>query len=100
MYPEIIGWLDHWLNLIHYMNYLPKTGSKHSLYTWLPSGMNARIYRNEACTLNNYTQSNIHTQSTAFPTLLHMGYHTITDHIQFDKTKCAMAQSWTAFDLT
>ena len=58
---EILAWLDHWLNLVHYMNYLPKTGSKHSLYLWLPNGMDAGMYMNEACTLIDYTQSTIWT---------------------------------------
>ena len=68
------------------MNYLPKPDSKHSLYSWLPSGMNAGIYTNEACTLIDYTQLTICAESRVFPTLLHMGYHTITDDIQFDMT--------------
>ena len=27
---EILAWLDHWLNLVDYMNYLQETGSKHA----------------------------------------------------------------------
>ena len=38
------------------LHYLPITGSRHSLYLWLPSGMNAGISMNEACTHINYTQ--------------------------------------------
>ena len=56
---EILAWLDHWLNLVDYMNYLPETGSKHSLHSWLPSVMNSGIYMSEACTLINYTQPTI-----------------------------------------
>ena len=65
-----------------------KKGSKHSLYSWLPSGMNAEIYRNEACTLIDYTQSTISTCIRVFCTLFHVGYHTIMDHIQFDMMEC------------
>ena len=83
-FQEILAWLDHWLNLVHYMSYLPKIGSKHSLYSWLPSGVNAAIYMTEACTHIDYTQSIICTQSREFPTLLHVGYHAIMDCIQFD----------------
>ena len=82
------------------MNCLPKTGSKHSLYSWLPSGMNTGIYTNEARTLINYTQFTICTQSRAFSTLFNLEYHAIMDHIQFDMTQCVTTQSWITFDFT
>ena len=66
------------------MNYLLKTGSKHGLYWWLPSGMNSGIYMNEACTIIDYALTTIGTQSRKFPTLIHVGYHAIMDCIQFD----------------
>ena len=50
----ILTWLDHGLNLGHLQKYLPKTGSKHGLDSWLPSWINAGIYANEACTLFDY----------------------------------------------
>ena len=56
---EILAWPDHWLNLVHYMKYLPKAGFKHHIYLWLPCGMNAGFYMNEAYTLIDYTQSTI-----------------------------------------
>ena len=85
---EILPWLDHWLDLVHYMNHLPKTGT-HSLYLWLLVQMNARIYTNETCTLIDYTQSTICTGCRAFP---YVGYHTITDHIRFDMMECVTMQ--------
>ena len=37
---EILAWLDHWLNLVHYMNYLPKIGSKIAyIHDYLVGGM-------------------------------------------------------------
>ena len=54
--------LDHWLSLVHYTNYQPIMGPKHSLYLWLHNVMNAQIYMNVVCTLIAYTQSTIHTQ--------------------------------------
>ena len=59
------------VNLVHYMNYLPKAGSKHSLYSWLPTRMNAGIYMNEACTPIDYTQS-----YSWLPSGMNAGIHT------------------------
>ena len=48
-------------------------------------------------TLDN-TQMTIFTRSWALPTLIHVGYHAITDHIQFDMTECATMQLHIAFE--
>ena len=45
-------------------------------------------------------QSTISTRSREFPTLLHVGYHTITDHIQFDMMECVTMQLWIMFNVT
>ena len=55
--------------------------------------MNAGINTTEACTLFNYTQSTICTQSSGLPTLLHVGYHAITDCIQFNTMEFVTTQS-------
>ena len=38
---------------------LSSKGPKHSLYSWLPSVMNAGIYMNEECILIDHIQSTI-----------------------------------------
>ena len=64
----------------------------------MPSGINHWIYINEPCTCIACTQSTICTRCMMLPTLLHIGYHTITDHIQFDMSECVIMQSWIVFE--
>ena len=52
----VLAWLDHWISLVHYMNYQPKPCSKYGLDSWLPSWMNSGIYTNEACIFFDYNQ--------------------------------------------
>ena len=76
-----------------------KTMPKHSLSSWLCNGINAQIYMNEVCTLINYTQSTIHTQSrvpysTPHGILCNHGSHLILNWMHFH-TGCNLLSALT-----